>query len=67
MMMMPNKLRAAAQLLTLSLVAPEALAEPKKSDKCKVLSLKGGGIHGAWEAGVIQGIVEHMPSDLIDY
>ena len=45
------------------------MAEDKvtKPDKCKILSLKGGGIHGAWEAGVIKAIADHMPSHLIDY
>ena len=38
-----------------------------KSDKCKILSLKGGGIHGAWEAGVLKGMTEAMPAELIDY
>ena len=51
--------------LTLPLAA--ATEEKPKPEKCKILSLKGGGIHGAWEAGVIKAIAENMPPDAIDY
>ena len=33
-----------------------ALSAGKKTsddDKCRVLSLRGGGVHGVWEAGVL--------------
>jgi len=63
--------RSCAGILALSslALAQDAVAEDSvsKPTKCKILSLKGGGIHGAWEAGVIKAIAEHMPSWLIDY
>ena len=35
--------------------------------KCRILSLRGGGIHGAWEAGVLQGMIENMPEGSMEY
>jgi len=31
------------------------------------LSLKGGGIHGAWEAGAISALIDHMPLEEVAY
>lgn len=41
----------------------------KKSDdgKCRILSLRGGGVHGSFEVGVLQSIVDMMPSNDIKY
>jgi len=39
----------------------------EQNGKCKILSLKGGGIHGAWEAGVLKALTEAMPRNEIDY
>ena len=35
--------------------------------KCRILSFRGGGVHGSWEAGVIKGIFENMPAEEIQY
>ena len=35
--------------------------------KCRILMLKGGGIHGAYESGVLKSIVEQMPAEDIKY
>ena len=45
-------------LLVVSAIVISAAEADDNGEKCKILSLKGGGIHGAWEAGVIKGIVE---------
>ena len=44
------------------------LANADKSDgKCRILSLRGGGVHGSFEVGVLQSIVDMMPSNDIKY
>ena len=35
--------------------------------KCRILSFRGGGVHGSWEAGVIKAIFENMPVEEIQY
>lgn len=35
--------------------------------KCRILMLRGGGIHGSYEAGVLKSIVEQMPAEDIKY
>ena len=35
--------------------------------KCRILSLRGGGVHGAFEAGVLKAMVELMPPDELKY
>ena len=40
----------------------------KKTDgKCRILSLRGGGIHGSFEVGVLKGLVDLMPHKEIKY
>lgn len=46
---------------------PLAAAEKIDDGKCRVLSLKGGGIHGAWEAGALKAVIEHMPAEEVRY
>ena len=29
--------------------------------KCRILSLRGGGIHGVWEVGVLQAFMDSIP------
>ena len=45
------------------------LADAKKSDdgKCRILSFRGGGVHGAYEVGALRAILEGMPSDEVMY
>ena len=31
--------------------------------KCRILSLRGGGVHGSFEAGALMAIVDKMPAD----
>ena len=35
--------------------------------KCRILALRGGGVHGAFEAGVLQALTERMPANEIKY
>ena len=42
--------------------------EAKSEDKtCKILSLRGGGVHGSYEAGVLKALVDHMPLNDLSY
>ena len=38
-----------------------------KDGKCRILSLRGGGVHGAFEVGVLQALVDNMPPEEIEY
>ena len=38
-----------------------------REKKCRILMLRGGGIHGSYEAGVLKSIVEQMPAEDIKY
>ena len=57
----------AANLLNIS--SDTMLADAKKSDdgKCRILSFRGGGVHGAYEVGALRAILEGMPSDEVMY
>lgn len=35
--------------------------------KCRILSLRGGGVHGAWEVGVLQALIDNMPAEEMMY
>ena len=35
--------------------------------KCRILSLRGGGVHGAWEVGVLKAMAENMGPDDMRY
>jgi predicted acylesterase/phospholipase RssA len=35
--------------------------------KCRILALRGGGVHGAYEAGVLKGFVESLDPIDINY
>ena len=44
------------------------MVEAKKTDgKCRILSLRGGGIHGAFEVGVLKALVDNMPPEEVRY
>ena len=45
----------------------DAVLASKEDGKCRILSLKGGGIHGAWEAGCVQAVMEHMEAADVKY
>ena len=49
------------------LAATGAVNAIGKDGKCRILSLRGGGIHGAWEAGVLKGMLENMPDGSMEY
>jgi len=38
-----------------------------KDGKCRILSFRGGGVHGSWEVGVLQGILEKFPAEEVAY
>ena len=46
---------------------PQEVNASNKDGKCRILSLRGGGVHGAWESGVINGIVNNMADEDIEY
>lgn len=62
-------MKSTAQLILLAGVATQIQETTalSKDGKCRILSLRGGGIHGSWEAGVLQGLVQNMPEDEIEY
>lgn len=35
--------------------------------KCRILSLRGGGVHGAFEVGVLKAMIENMPANEMMY
>ena len=35
--------------------------------KCRILSLRGGGVHGAWEVGVLKAMAEKMSNEDMRY
>ena len=41
--------------------------EKNNSEKCRILSFHGGGIHGSFEAGALKALVEHMPAGEVQY
>ena len=50
-------------LSCLSLLGVSALGP---DGKCRILAMKGGGVHGSYEVGVLKGIIESM-DDPIEY
>ena len=46
-----------------------SVSDAKKSDdgKCRILSFRGGGVHGSYEVGALKAIVEGMAADEIRY
>ena len=38
-----------------------------KDGKCRILSLRGGGIHGSFEVGVLKGLIDSMPPGEMEY
>jgi len=38
-----------------------------KDGKCRILSLRGGGVHGAFEVGVLKALADKMPPGEIEY
>lgn len=49
-----------------SILMTSCLAAKTSSDgKCRILVLRGGGVHGAYEAGALQAMIENL--DPIDY
>ena len=49
----------ALSLFSAALFAGAALAWPGKKKECRALVLSGGGSNGAWEAGVIYGMIKN--------
>lgn len=49
--------------VALSTIALVKLVQALSPDgKCRVLALKGGGVHGAYEAGVIKALTDELPA-----
>ena len=42
-------------------------ADVGKDGKCRILSFRGGGVHGSYEVGVLNALVDHMPSEEVGY
>ena len=38
-----------------------------KQDKCRALALRGGGMKGNYEVGVLQSFLDHLPAEEIQY
>ena len=45
----------------------EATSDPENDGKCRILSLRGGGVHGAWEVGVLKAMAEKMKKEDMRY
>ena len=56
-------MKIATRLIMLSGIS-EALSP---DGKCRILSLRGGGVHGAFEAGALKAMVELMPPEELRY
>ena len=50
-------------LLSAAVLALTAQAKGKDG-KCRILSCKGGGVHGSWEVGVLSALVDEMPEEV---
>ena len=61
---MKSSLRLFVTVISLFINTINALSA---DGKCRILSFRGGGVHGSWEAGVIKGIFENMPAEEIQY
>ena len=48
-----------------SILMTSCLAKTTSDGKCRILVLRGGGVHGAYEAGALQAMIENL--DPIDY
>lgn len=49
--------------LYLNILVLSFIYSKKNQDKCYVLALEGGGDHGAYQAGAIQGLVDQLPGE----
>lgn len=45
----------------------ESTPDPENDGKCRILSLRGGGVHGAWEVGVLKAMAEKMKTEDMRY
>ena len=63
---LPAFMKCSTAALCLSLTGQTAHALGADG-KCRILSLRGGGVHGAFEAGVLKAIVENMPPEEVMY
>jgi len=57
-------LRILASILIQTVLGQEST---KEGAKCRILSLRGGGVHGSFEAGVLKALVDHMPVEELEY
>ena len=55
-----KRLLYTVSIITFWLLKPAICLSP--DGKCRVLALKGGGVHGAYEAGVIKAMTEELSS-----
>ena len=54
-------------LVTILIQAVLGRESTKVGTKCRILSLRGGGVHGSFEAGVLKAFVDHMPIEELEY
>ena len=56
--------RWAQAMLAMTLAVSSQVAEAQTQETCQALVLSGGGVNGAWESGVLAGLMEYgNPSD----
>ena len=54
--------------LAIRLSAVAGVAHCSATDgKCRILSLKGGGVHGAWESGCLKAVIDQMEAEEVKY
>ena len=61
--------RTAALALSAATFGTGAAAKPVLDDdgKCRILSFRGGGVHGSYEVGVLNALVDLMPEEELRY
>ena len=59
-----NLIKVVLTIGSLLFASSEALGP---DGKCRILSLRGGGVHGAFEVGVLKAIVDNMPPQEVMY
>jgi predicted acylesterase/phospholipase RssA len=56
-----------AKTILLAVATSQIVTEAAGADHCRALALSGGGSNGAWEAGVIWGLMHYGDPDDFDW
>ena len=66
---MENLPRQLFHLASAAVLLCEGVVQASVGDdgKCRILSFRGGGVHGSYEVGVLNALVDHMPPEELHY